>query len=502
MARDWRIVHISGHGEPPKKVGPEPKTCDDPEQEDGDPRGVVLSDCSFLGPAGDREHARRAGARLRQLLPPRGDGMPGQLLRTYDRARFAATVAEKLIGIGVRCVIAAGWAVDDATANTFAATFYDAMLRGRRFLEAVADAREAAHASGGNTWAAYQCYGDPDWIFKREGSDAQAPYRPLAERYASIASSVALENALETLRVESKYQGKTGEEQRVRVRYLDDQFGSRWGGIGSIATAFARAWDALGDHANAIGWYERAMAAQDGTAATWAIEQLANLRVRKAWSDVVRASNDGRENARAKSIGDARKEIDKGIELLEKLISIQPSMERWSMLGAAYKRLAMVLDAAGQPSSKAIADMKARYADAVEAGRKARLPNVFYPMLNLIAAELVSRGGDRKPLGADGVAEIRQALDLQMRDDPEFWAAAGQVELSMYEALASRQGLPSTLMQIMVAYRDLNARVKAKSMWATVYDQASFVLPRSIPRTAKAEIRAAAQLLELLRSYT
>ena len=90
---------------------------------------------------------------------------------TYDRSRFAANVSEELIEIGVRCVIAAGWAVEDEPAKIFATTFYDALLRGRRFVDAVADARSAAHAMGGNTWAAYQCYGDPDWIFRRGGAE-------------------------------------------------------------------------------------------------------------------------------------------------------------------------------------------------------------------------------------------------------------------------------------------------------------------------------------------
>jgi tetratricopeptide (TPR) repeat protein len=312
---------------------------------------------------------------------------------------------------------------------------------------------------------------------------------------------VALENALETLRVESKYQGKTGQEQRVRLRYLDDRFESRWGGIGSVATAFAQAWDALGDRAAAIGWYERAVAAQDGSAATWAIEQLANLRIRKAWDDVVGVSKDDRKSVRAKATADAREQIDEGIKLLEKLIAIQPSMERWNMLGSAYKRLAMVLDAAGEPSSKAIAEMQSRYRQAELAGRKAGLANLFYPMLNSIAAELISRDRTRKPLDPDRVAEIRQVLDVQMREDPEFWAAAGQIELTMYEALASREGLPGKLKQIMAQYQDLNARVKAKSMWASVYEQAGFVLSRCIPRTAKTERDAAAKLLKLLASF-
>ena len=80
--------------------------------------------------------------------------------------RFAAGVAEELIKIGVRCVVAAGWAVDDARRERRSpTTFYEALLRGRRFIDAVAEAREAACAMGGNTWAAYQCYGDPDWRF-------------------------------------------------------------------------------------------------------------------------------------------------------------------------------------------------------------------------------------------------------------------------------------------------------------------------------------------------
>src|SRR5206468_1737067 len=78
----------------------------------------------------------------------------------YDRVGFASGVARKLIDIGVRCVVAAGWAVDDTAATNFAKTFYAALLRGERFIDAVAHARRAARDSSGNTWAAYQCYGD------------------------------------------------------------------------------------------------------------------------------------------------------------------------------------------------------------------------------------------------------------------------------------------------------------------------------------------------------
>jgi hypothetical protein len=74
--------------------------------------------------------------------------------------RLAASVARSLLLIGVRAVVAAGWAVDDGDAEAFATTFYSRLLDdGVTFGEAVTSARRAATRT--NTWAAYQCYGDP-----------------------------------------------------------------------------------------------------------------------------------------------------------------------------------------------------------------------------------------------------------------------------------------------------------------------------------------------------
>jgi hypothetical protein len=130
LGRDWRIVHVAGHGAPPEKIGPAPKKAGDPPQQDGDPRGVVLSDGAFLGPREVRSMRRvpelvfvnccHLGARNEaQLLTQ--DGTDNVALP--DRPRFAAGVAEELIKIGVRCVIAAGWAVDDGAAGAFATPF-------------------------------------------------------------------------------------------------------------------------------------------------------------------------------------------------------------------------------------------------------------------------------------------------------------------------------------------------------------------------------------------
>jgi hypothetical protein len=294
LERDWRIVHIAGHGEPPGRV-----VQPDGSSADGDPHGVVLSHGCYLGPREIRTMrcvpelvfincchlAERNNAQLLQA-----DDLFG-----YDRAQFASGVAEELIRLGVRCVVAAGWAVEDGPAETFATTFYGALVGGARFIDAAATARQAAwEARGqGNTWAAYQCYGDPDWTLRRDKSERRSV--PPAERFAGISSPVALAIALETVAVETRFLRADEREQRIgaqreRLAYLASRFGPAWGGMGAVAEAFAVAYKEAGDTARALAWYARAMSANDGSASQRAGEQWANLAARQAQTSVREAA--------------------------------------------------------------------------------------------------------------------------------------------------------------------------------------------------------------------
>ena len=62
---------------------------------------------------------------------------------TVPTARIAASVAKTVMEHGVRAVVAAGWAVDDADAMKFATTLYDCLCGGAPFGEAVREARHA-----------------------------------------------------------------------------------------------------------------------------------------------------------------------------------------------------------------------------------------------------------------------------------------------------------------------------------------------------------------------
>jgi CHAT domain-containing protein len=500
MSRDWRIVHIAGHGEPPT--------------DHGDPRGVVLSKGTFLGPREIRNmrvvpelvfvNCCHLAARNTQQLLRDGPG------NGYDRAAFASGVAEELIKIGVRCVVAAGWAVEDGPASTFATTFYQALLQGQRFMDAVAEAREAAWPQGGNTWAAYQCYGDPDWTLRREGGDAQRPAQPLADEFAGVASPTALALALETLAVRSKFQKAPAETQTAKIRHLEARFADAWGAIGAVAEAFGVAWAAAGDVAQAIPWYERAVAANDASASIKAAEQVGNLRARLAWQGVEAAQaaraarqRNGKNAAsrRAPAAAEravvaaaeaARTPLQDAIALLEKIVALQPSMERSSLCGSAYKRLAMVEAAAGRPDAeaRAIAAMKQHYQRAEALGRAAGLPDIYYPALNRMAAEIVGDAGRRswKGFAPDELETVRDSLALKARDDPDFWSVVGLTELRTYEAIAAGT-LVDQREAIEQEYSDLYRRVSAPSMWDSVLDQMRFVLPKVAARsngTAKA----------------
>ncbi len=532
LERDWRIVHIAGHGEPPERI-----VRADGSSADGDPHGVVLSHGCYLGPREIR--TMRCVPELVFInccyLAERNSAqvLHADDLFGYDRAQFASGVAEELIKLGVRCVVAAGWAVEDAPAETFATTFYGALLGGARFIDAAATARQAAWEvrGNGNTWAAYQCYGDPEWTLRRDKSERRVT--PPAEKFAGISSPVGLAIALETVAVETRFLRADEREQRIgtqreRLAWLASRFGPAWGGMGAVAEAFAVAYKDAGDTARALAWYARAMAANDGSASQRAAEQWANLAARQAQTSVREAAKardemdrkarrDGKltpqeraamqaaERAVREAALAARVPMREALDTLERLIGLRPTMERESLAGSACKRLAMVEREAGRSAEAAAAvqQMKLHYARAEALGSGTESSERYYPALNRMAAELVaeaSRPGWRG-FDAAATAAVRQSLVERSRDDPDFFSVAGLTELRVYDAVASKQLAPE-LAAIDAEYSELQRRVSGTHYWRSVHDTARFVLEPYAERVGSArEKQASASLLALLEGF-
>ena len=498
LAHRYRIVHIAGHGEPEELIEGKPPRL----------RGVVLSDDTFLGP---REvQAMRVVPELVFLNCCHLAADAGRLLkRDYDRASFAAGVAKQLIRIGVRCVVAAGWAVEDAAANSFATAFYRALLGGQRFMDAVHAGRVAARDTSplGNTWAAYQCYGDPDWVWRRSADDPKRVPPPVGAEFVGIATPVALALALETLAVRSTTQGANADSQREKIRHLETRFEVEWGGMGAVAEAFGLACAAATDIERAIHWYRRALAANDGSTSVKAGQELPNLMARLAWARVQRAQKGKGEGqlrvALDHALTQGRADIGAALAMLGALVAIAPTIERESLLGSAHKRLALLEAVAGRakPQADAIARMGEHYQRAEALARKAQHAELFYPALNRMAAELIANAGQAGWAGFDPqhTALVRQSLESKRLDDPDFWSVVGLPELAVYEALAGKT-LAAQLPVVLAAYEDLHARAGTAWMWASVADQAGFVL-KPFSAGTSAEAKAAKELLGVLRGY-
>jgi hypothetical protein len=486
---DWRIIHIAGHGEPPTE---------------GVTRGVVLSDGAFFGP-----QEIKALRTIPELVFVNccylAAEAPKKLFEpvNYNRAEFASGVAHALIEGGVRCVIAAGWAVDDEAASVFAVSFYKALLGGDRFIDAVATARARTRSSRNNTWAAYQCYGDPDWRFRTQTGDAQKPTpRPPEQEFSGIASALALIVALERIAVETEYQGKKPEDQAVRLDYLEQKFPQYWERRGNVAEAFGTAWLKAKRFDEAIKWYQRAREAQDGTASFVSIEQLANATIRLAWE---RAERD------RKTIDQARKEIEGAMALLGTLGTLAKTVERECLTGSGYKRLALLEAAAARladdPEVKAAAEKAEQVAiDRMWTSYKAAetlakenpsaTAQLFYPAMNRIAAQL-ALDDDAKRQQAMDHETIASVLGSMRSASPDFWSVVGQTELGMYLSVASGS-LAADADLLIGDFRDHHARVGNPRLWSSVFDNATFVLSKYRTRADQAEAAAADQLLAAL----
>lgn len=483
--RPWRIVHIAGHGEP------------------GAAGGVVMSDGSFLG-AREIEQMRDVPELVFVNCCHLAKVEPGQAGRApLNRPEFAASVADALIEAGVRCVVAAGWAVDDAAAAVFASHFYRALLAGRTFIDAVAKAREAAWrqadpaqgGNGNNTWAAYQCYGDPDWVFRRGVGDAQAR-DPVVDEYASLSSPLGLALALEKLAVESRFHQRDHTRQIERLRHLEARFGALWGGMGAVAEAFGLAWAEAGALEAAVQWYGRATAAADSSASMKAHEQWLNLRARVAQSQ----ARDSRPGSRA--FAHCRGEVQAATQQLEALAALQPTVERHNLVGSAWKRLAMLLQAS---DATAAADARARsdaaYGRAESLALALDASDLFYPVLNRMAYALATHPDPAFPGFEPGLVErARLSAQTRLQREPDFWSVVTLIEIDAFEAAGAGR-LQALLGALLARADDLHSRAAAPRSWASVRDNAEYALRARVERSPAGERRALTDWLARLAAY-
>jgi CHAT domain-containing protein len=356
----YRIVHIAGHG-----VVDEPGT-------DGQTRtGVVLSD-GLLITAAEIDAMENVPdlVFLNCCHLARVDAEPV----AYNK--LASSIARELIAIGVRAVVVAGWAVEDAPASLFAETFYERLLADNLpFGDAVFQARCATweRYPQSITWGAYQAYGDPGWrLDPRLDGTASSPRHDTC-----VASPEELLDCIDCERQELRRNAQriTPAEARRRVARVQAAVAGvpdEWSTRPDLLTALGALYTDLGPDYFDLArlCLQRAVTASDseGKATIRAIEQLATV-----------------ESHLGEATGDATL-VARGIQRLTQLalLTSDPmpaagmtsvaaaaplNSERAALLGSAWKRKAAV-HARAYLAHGANADFAAM-TDALEHGARA-----------------------------------------------------------------------------------------------------------------------------------
>jgi CHAT domain-containing protein len=269
----YRIVHIAAHG-----------LFEAPAADGLARTGVVLSDGLLLGAA---EISQMEIVPDLVFLNCCHLAQSNPVFVAYNR--LAYSISRELIEIGVRCVVAAGWAVDDDAAYTFAETFYRAILRDKlQFGDAVFEARRDAYREHGSsiTWGAYQAYGDPGWRVD--------PRAESSSHSSDLGKFVALEELVDQisrirLGIYRRAEAVTKTDATsalAQLKELLNRCPSGWLSHPAVNFELAQTYALLGDgyFEDTCKFYSAAIVAEDklGHVPIAAVEQLANLESRLA----------------------------------------------------------------------------------------------------------------------------------------------------------------------------------------------------------------------------
>jgi beta-lactamase superfamily II metal-dependent hydrolase len=266
--------------------------------------------------------------------------------------RMAAGLAREFMAIGVRALVAAAWPIDDHAAQVFAETFYRELIGGRPLGDTVTRARNVcAEVGGRQTWAAYQCYGDPGFVLR--GSRMS-----LGEAVTEPVSETDLIARLDGLAVRLSDLGRPGRggvvERRQRLLATWNQLAAWIDGRPELAEC-APIQRRLASTARDLGEYRIAAARfrqfvvgdadgksvvgpQTEAASVADVQHAANCLARAGQMAARQAEAEGAEDRRAIALG----ELSLAADLARAAVDMLRSRESLGILASALKRAATV----------------------------------------------------------------------------------------------------------------------------------------------------------------
>ncbi len=473
----WRILHLAGHGE-------HEFALDEASVPNRALSGMVIGKNTFLTP-GDVEQMRW----VPELVFINCCHLGRTLGATASQGRFnllAANLAVQFIEMGVKAVVAAGWAVDDGAAEAFAESFYGHLLEGAPFGEAVRAAREEiwVRFPDANTWGAYQCYGDPGYRLRGDGNAAR-PFE-VASYHAPVELVSDLNNYSAWIRMRSQDpDGDSGEVVEAlragivaKLKGIPEGSRADWLARGDLAAALGFAWGEAGAWGEAVAWLEKALRARKGDCPVRAVEQCASYRVRlsdQRWREL-------RERADAASVEAGRqgviRDVEAAIRELDLINQRAPTPDRLCLLGDACKQLAWAREDMA-PRLEALVNMANYYRQALDLAADPD-PHAFagWATARLLALRLDPvQGGDWQAGLEDdcrrmiALAKARNAARPMFRDA----VAAADCELALLLA-RGEPAADTAVARIAASYRAAAIRGASPREYGLVRDHLDFVI--------------------------
>ncbi len=354
-SQDYKIIHLAGHGvfnsqDPSRSgmvIGKDTfLTTSEIAQMSSVPEFVFVN-CCFLG---------------------KTDGLAEEIMKS--RYKLAASIGVQLITNGVKAVVVAGWAVDDAAALEFADKFYDAMFNGDCFGDAVQKARSCCYENfpGQNTWGAYQCYGDPFYKFDMRQSSKSAPAAYVIAEQAvidlnNIYSEMNMGNVHDDLII-NKLNNVTQEVEKAGIRNA------------AITEKEAFIYAQLLHFDLALSKFDTLMEMEQANFYVSTLEIFCNTKAKKTVHDLKNGALKTKE---------ATEKIDKVIDELKNLLYISPTAERYNLLGSTSKRKAFIVQGKTQKAA-ALKQAAQYYRHAYKISSEA---SASYPLINWYILEAV-----------------------------------------------------------------------------------------------------------------
>ena len=500
----WRILHLAGHGDhefplPAAAPGTACPACGQaPAPREARLSGMVIGRETFLTP-GDVEQLRWVPelvfincchlGKTQRSTPPR-----------YNE--LAANLAVQFVRMGVKAVIAAGWAVNDQAGLTFAECFYTRMLAGEFFGEAVRAAREEVweRFPDLNTWGAYQCYGDPAYRLRIQPTqNAPAARRPYHDHGELIAD-------LDNLSQQIRMQVHAGDDDPQAVAALHAQIEAlvaaipateveTWCARADVAAALGQAWGETRAYAQAVHWLEQALRAETGDCSLRILSQCHDLRVRlvgEEWRALRNApADEGREARRAALV----ERVRASIEELTLVCRRAATVERLSTLAHASRYLAWLQSEPGARREALVA--MAGYLEQALAKATEGDPR-YFPLW--AAAQVLTRDPSRvedwQSRLPDDLRAMIEAATADQAAAPSFSKAVAVADNETVLLLTQDAPAPGATGRIIALYQAALRGGASPREIATVQDDLDFLIALSegLPapvRRALEEIRAA-----------